>query len=379
MRIVLILLLFIYGCSFKDAPSLTPIDNPETVTVSWTGDREYLIKRTLVRATDGFSSMTPVTLSNPVPGAISIGGSLPLTASTYIESAAATRDGTAYSLAASFREGRLEINGLRSVLADDKDQRLDLILVARDSANGASPWTLRLTLLTLPTVISVESLSPVSFPTVKKFQSPNLRIDLLKVVRIKNDKNYPIDLKVKGKWLKGHIARSYTIHEVHRQACSHLVGQRSSTEVHPTELSLLPIDDGLPQSWITHLFDQDDVFRIPPNKELLLGLYGSGSRLASYIDNGVPSVQPAVNQAVSHCAEPDCLGPPPRFDGLLAGRCFGGGPVHVGVKEGTEGHGVSIIFEENSAQSSLSYFSGEKNESPAARPVDLFPSSLPLF
>lgn len=378
MRYCLIFTALFCGCSFKESNTPTSVASTETVTLSWTGDKEYVIKRTLSKRGDAYSAQTPVTLSIPVPGSISIEGSLPLASTVYVERVTATRDGSTYPLAASFREGRLEIYGLRSVLNDDKDQRLDLLLEARDSTSGASPWSLSLALLTMPTAVSIESLPLSSFKVVRKLTSPNLRLDLLKVIRVKNGKSLALDLQTKGRWLKGHLARPYTIHEVQRHQCSYTASQRGSIEVLATQFALLPIKDDLPASWLTYLHDQRDTLSIAPGEGMLIGLYGSGPALATYVDSGIPSVQPTTVRVVASCEQDDHCGPGPRFDNFRAIRC-GTYETHAQALEGTEGHAVSIVFVEESHQGGLTYSPKEPGEIAPMRPQELFPSSLPLF
>ena len=372
-------LFLLCGCSFKESvPVPTTEPKAETVTVSWQGDKDYSINRALAKEGVRYFSNVPITLSSPVPQVLAIEGSLPLTSSVYVESVSASRDGNSYALAGSYREGRLEITGLRSVLTDEKDQRLDLLLRAKNT-DGGSPWTLELTLLTLPTALSFSALPISDFPAMKKLVSPNLRIDLLRVVKFKNDKKWPVALKTGSRWIIGHLERHYTTYEVIRYACAHAINEHSSTEFHKTEFAFLPLTETLPEKWINILYDGGNGFVVAPGEEITLGLYGYGSGLATYVDQGVPAVVPATTEAVSYCQEKDCIGPRERLKLPVAGRCFGGGPVKVPVREGTLGHEVRIVFESNSNHVGLTYPSGIPSENNPARSIELFPTAIPLF
>lgn len=363
----LTLVLFLPACAFKQAEAPpSPAMSAQTLTIRWkAGEQEFVIRRTLQRSGETYEALAPVTLSNPVPSSLQLEGSLGLTGSAYVESAVATRDGQSFTLAGNFKAGNLEVSGLRSILSDDKDQRADLLLRARDSGGG-SPWVLKLSLMTLPSQVSILPDSAVNAP--RKLIAPNLRLDLLRPLRIRNDKPLPLAIVTSGRWLKGYIERRFTRYSVVQHQCSHEQRAEDFTISYPTSFVVLPVHPDLSSSFLAQAFDGAKNLVIPAIGEVSLALYGSGDLVSETAERGFPQPTASRVSVVVRCQRSEC-------DAELR-RCS---QEQVGgwALEGLQGHPASIHFEAGSNQAQQIYEAGVGDSGPA-RFLDLLPNNVPF-
>jgi hypothetical protein len=370
-----LIFLLLTSCAFKkeEAPP-PPAPLFHGLTITWEADRPYEAQRHLAEVPGGYEAASPITFSLPVPEKLYIAGAPFLGENNYLESASATISGKDYSLAASIIEGRIEIVGIKALLPDDKDQAVDLVLKARNGRSGALVWTLTIHFLTLPTPVAVEAMPVSDFP--RQFSAPGVRLDLVRVVRVKNDKARAVTLKFPGRWFKGHLQRSFTTYQLTRHKCRTDVAVSSRTDTYATKFVLLPLYDGLNNEWLKRAFEDGSDFEIPPDGELSVGLFGLGSALASFIDSGVPNVQAPIVEAPASCWDESCSDPPIRDRVHRFCRI-----THVEsqrLKEGLEGGPVELVLADHLGY--LAYTASVHNgKNPALRSVQIFPDISVVF
>jgi hypothetical protein len=376
----LLLLLLLFSCAFKKAEpaqNIEPSKGNQTITVSWKGDRDYSVKRYLIKSGDGYSASADITLSTPIPTSLEITG-LPLSDIVYVDSVEALEDGQRYALASSMKSGAIELSGLRTILTDDKEQKVTLLLRGRDARTGATPWVLRLSLITLPVSLEISELPVSSFPAAKRLLAPNLRLDLLKTIRIKNTKLLPIEILF-ATAIQGHLRRYFDNYGVKRGECSTEYLTSRSSENYPLDLYLIPLDEKMAQVWTASLSSKQSTYQILPGKELVLGVFGAGKIIQSFLDGGPPPVHTHEIEVPSSC-HLDCAtlvsfrdGDPHEphhcSKGVITGK----------AREGSEGKEVNIIFDSDSNFLSVRYSLTEIKDDPASKILKFSSTELPLL
>lgn len=365
-----LLLILLPCCALKKERIPPPEISLEvtTITFSWTGDQEYAVRRTLTKSGNDYISTSPITVSSPVPHSLKVESTLPLAGETYIETVAALNRGSAYSLGASFKDGGLQLNGIRSVLPDNKDEQIELALQARNSKTGEHPFRIRFILRTEPTMVGLQVLPRTTNPAALTLKSPNMRLDLLRVITLKNEKEADTFVVPKAHTVKGRIIRKFTEYGLAFHECSHEQFIRDYAEQYETDFFLLPINEKLQSSWLTSIFSAAQFFELPKKSQISLGLYGSGKTLAQFIDNGVPTQNAAQVRVPIRCQRGQC---DEGRRGCERETVYGQG------LQGVQGKDVQIYLEDDVNKASLGYEVSTDN-SPALA-FDLLPPTLPLF
>lgn len=373
--IFLLPLFFLSACAFKESapPPLQAPPRAESITISWEG---MTIRRTLTRSKEDFVTTAPITLSSPVPWFLAVESTLPLTGSVYVDSVTSRRGDQVFRLSSSIKDGKLEVGGLRGVLSDDRDQRLELFLEGRDSVSGASPWRIRITLLTLPTVPEITPVALENFSGIRKLESPNFRVDLLRALKIENKKDLPIEVTFTGRWLQADLKRKFRVHEVHRISdCETRSGWREYSESYDASFAIAPIDGKFRENWLAILFDKGRKVVLQPKETLMLGLFGSGTTISSFVDQGIPVQRPETVEVPSSC-DMDCRGR--DLLKTLHPLCFRV-VNRRRVGSGVEGGPVEFSFRDGSNRAELRYGSLNAEELVIARSFDFLSGSQPLF
>jgi len=227
MKILHYLLVFcLTSCAFKKEPiPSSVVESAYNIGISWKSDKVYEVKRSLTKMDDGYLS-TPITLNNPIPSRLFITGNL--NSNIFIESIEAIEKGKTFLLAYSLKENGIEIIGLRTILFDDKEQKITLNLKTSDGKTY-----LKIPIITLTKELTPTHLDISSFSQVRIFHAPNLRISLLRTFSIKNNKNTPIEIRIK-KIIFGELKRYFTTYEVLRHECGHQQLYRNFFDIYPT-------------------------------------------------------------------------------------------------------------------------------------------------
>lgn len=317
MRILIIAIL-LAGCSFKgNEDANTPASESKvfgkSLTISWEGENSASIKRA-VQGSKNYFLNEPVTIPEVAPDKVTItfnaplfgGGKIIQEPKVFISD---ITDGSGQSnplrLRGTMGDTELEIFGLRTFFAVDKQQKGLLKVAFQNAVTGEQEATLAITVMTPPTSseFKIGERGSILEDRLLKFQANEIRLDLLKTVSIRNNSNQRQEYIMPAQ-LKGSLKKDYRRYNVREQTCGTESWQDVWTDDYPTLFFLVELNENLEEEWISKISEEERALYLDPGQEVVLGIYGSGAQLAAFVDNGVPASGHKVIRAVSACHNP---------------------------------------------------------------------------
>lgn len=315
----LMLLVLLTGCAFKgkEDQQVAAVASSQalgrSLTISWDGENAASVKRA-VQGSRNYYLNEPVTIPDVAPDKIRIqfnspilsGGKILQEPKVYISD---VTDGRGVSnpmrLRGAMTDPELEIFGLRTFFAVDKQQRGLLRIAFQNAVTGEQEASLTLTLISPPITSEfvINGRNFVQEAALRKFQSHEMRLDLLYAFTVRNTAGQRQEYIIPNE-LKGALKKDFRRYNVVEHHCNSDIWQDSWTEDYPTRFFMLPLDESLEEDWIVRISETERSFHLDPGQEMLLGIYGSGTHLASFVDNGVPTSTHTTRSTVVGCYDP---------------------------------------------------------------------------
>lgn len=316
----LILLLLVSGCAFKGGTEETASGAVQakligrSVTLSWQGEAG---SASVVRAVEGSGNYylnEPVTIPDVAPDSLRItfnspiisGGKILQEPKVFISDATDEKDvSNPVRLKGAMEGSDIEVTGLRTFFSVDKQQKGIVSIAFQNAITGEQEATLRLILVSPPISSEFQLLGreAVQEKYFWQFSANELRLDLISVVRIRNTGIYRQEYLLPNE-LKGSMRKDFRRYNAVEHYCKTDLTQEAWTDNYPTRFFLLPLEDSLEEDWIVRISDSERSFYLDPEQEVLLGLYGAGEQLASFVDNGIPGSRHVVKTVIDYCEEP---------------------------------------------------------------------------
>lgn len=315
---ILIIVILLAGCSFKgnEDPSTQSSESKvfgKTITISWDGENSASIKRAIQGSKNYFLN-EPVTIPEVAPDKVTISFNSPLFGggkiiqepkifiSNITEGSGQTNP---LRLRGTMGDTDLEIFGLRTFFAVDKQQKGLLKVAFQNAVTGEQEATLAITVMTPPTSseFKIGERGSVIENRLLKFQANEVRLDLIKTLTIRNTSNQRQEY-ILPNTLAGVLRKDFRRFNIREHACHTENWQDAWSEDYPTVFYLLPIGSDLEEDWVLRISEDERSFYLDSDEEIMLGVYGAGKSLADFVDYGVPVSRSTNTRAVSYCYNP---------------------------------------------------------------------------
>lgn len=383
-NVMLILSLILFASCGKKDPQPEPPEIkqggessiPTRTTVSWeSAGRKYEIKR-LLKGSKDLTLDREFTLSEEIPDSITLdmGAELLAEKSSVEATGKITEEQKekenlpAVILKVEMKGSALQVSGLRSYFGSKKGRRGVLKVNFQKKEKTESLGSISMTLQTLNPMItvSVESVND-SYSRLKKLLSAQARLDLLQIVRLKNEGNTRVELKSKVK-MGGYLFRNKVEYGYTQQHCHCDTWQRPGLEQFETEFELLSLNQEIMEDWTKLAANESNSVTLEPKAEAIYGLYGKGDQLVSYVDNGVPNTTHTMVDVIVSCEEPDSPDP----DGGKGHRRRSESiPVKGAVPYGIDVNGVSMHLENGKIMVGIRNATFDEIDDPATSEVQV--------
>jgi len=311
----LILVILLAGCAFKPEDPATETGaaingqgGTRLAELSW-DEGSGPMNRAVV-GSKNFSIPDPISIPPEIPDKIRIAFSAPLVSGKLLqeprafitESTDGNQAGPPVRLKGLLEPSGISVAGLKTFFAVNKQQKGVLRVSLMNAVTGDEEASLGLTLVSTPASASVSYVEKgdVRDVDLKKFTAPEMRLDLLLVLKLKNNNVARTEFQLPGE-LKGSLRKFFKRHDFAERHCKTDFGTVEWTDTYTARYFLLPLDEGVARDWISYLSDAERVETLDPGEERLLGVYGSGPQVASFSDNGAPFHRPSTAQVVKSC------------------------------------------------------------------------------
>lgn len=314
-----LILLLLTGCAFKggaDSQGHSSVNEQvvgRSVTLSWDGDGSASVKRAVQGARNYFLN-EPVTIPAIAPDRLRItfnapilgGGKILQEPKVYISD---STDGKGVSnpirLRGAMSDSELEISGLRTFFAVDKQQRGLLQIAFQNAVTGEQEATLAVTLVTPPITseFKINSRNMVQEARLARLQANEIRLDLLYVLTIKNTAPQRQEYILPNE-LKGSIKKDFRRFNLVEHHCNSDSWQDAWTEEYQTRFFIFPLEPDLEEDWVVRMSEGERAFLLDSGEQMTLGIYGSGAQLSSFVESGIPSSTHTSKRAVASCYDP---------------------------------------------------------------------------
>lgn len=392
----LIIALLLAGCAFKPEEAAketaAAINGPGTrmAEVNWDAASGGMSRN--VVGSKNFSIPDPITIPAEIPDKMRISFNAPLVSGKLLQEprafiSDATDDrsvGPPVRLKGLLEPSGLSISGLKTFFAVNKQQNGVLRISLMNAVTGDEEASLGLTLVTTPTAVSVSYIDKgtVREPELRKLVAPEMRLDLVAALRIKNTNATRVEYLLPNE-LKGSLKKFFKRYDYAERHCHTDTGTVEWTDTYSARYFVFPLDEGVSRNWISYLADAERTLILEPGEERVLGVYGSGPQMASFSDNGAPFLRPGTAQAVRSCNR--------VCESLMAGREIGepGGPgerprcgsepVYGPVLSGLESTGAYWSLEDGSVRLKVRNAFLSREDDPASRDVPFLDSQRYIF
>jgi hypothetical protein len=346
------------------------------------------LKRNLIATNDFFNLSAVVTLPSTVPDELFIALSDIKEGQIQVD---AISNQKLTTLSGKWDEsGKINISGIRLVLPDSFNATANLTVKISDRNTDHKTFELQIELRTPPNPITGQIVSRIelSGSTPMNLQSSNLKLNLLFAMQYKNETADRVEISVNNT-IQGALTRKFTNYQ------PQVIGACESRQLHNdriteynTDIFLLPISDALENNWAVQLRKEKRVkLFINPGETKLLGVYGSGNEVFNLVMDGVPTIQPRLEQLVCSCtpktepADYSCGTGKNSF--LLGGRCPSTTkyePIHCYLKSGdSAADEINLKVDSNLLQGSIRLGISNEVDDPETRKSQIFHNELRVF